>query len=47
MVEQLLLNYDEMYHDDPDGYNPEGYEEYLDGLCEEDLTELYDETYGD
>ena len=47
MMDQLIQNYDEMYHDDPDGYNPEHYEQYLEEMSEDELVELYKETYGD
>lgn len=47
MYEQLMLNYHECYHEEGDYYNPEGYEEYLDGLSDQELTDLYEETYGD
>jgi hypothetical protein len=44
MFEELSVNYDEQYHDD-DSYNPEGYMEYLDGLTDDELTELYTNTF--
>jgi hypothetical protein len=45
MYTELSQNYDEMYHDHPDCYNPENYEEYLNGLTDDELTELYNETF--
>jgi hypothetical protein len=44
MYEELIVDYDEGYHE-YDDYNPEGYMEYLDGLTEDELTELYNETF--
>lgn len=44
MFEQLLEYYLEVYHDD-DSFNPEGYEEYLNGLADGELMELYEETF--
>jgi hypothetical protein len=45
MMTELLQNYDELYHDHPDCYNPQGYEDYLNELSEEELTELYNDTF--
>jgi hypothetical protein len=44
MYEELSVNYDECYHEE-DNYNPEGYMEYLDGLTEDEIEELYNETF--
>jgi hypothetical protein len=44
MYEELSLEYDERYHEE-DNYNPEGYMEYLDGLTEDEIEELYNETF--
>lgn len=46
MYGELSCNYDEMYHEE-DNYDPEGYDKYLDSLSEDELTELWLETYGD
>jgi hypothetical protein len=47
MYEQLMLEYDETMHEEEEYYNPEGYQEYLDGLSDDELTELYNDKYGD
>jgi hypothetical protein len=47
MYEQLMLDYHETMHEEEEYYNPEGYEQYLDGLSDDELTELYNDKYGD
>ena len=47
MTNDLMTNYIEMYHEDADMFNPDAYEEYLNGLDDDELTELWLETYGD
>jgi hypothetical protein len=47
MQTELIRNYDERYHEEEEYYDPEGYEEYLNGLTDEKLTDLYEETFGD
>jgi hypothetical protein len=44
MFEELMQDYHERYHDD-DSYNPEGYEEYLNSLTDDEIEELYNETF--
>ena len=44
MFEGLMQNYDELYHDD-DEYNPEGYEEYLNSLTDDEFTALCNDTF--
>jgi hypothetical protein len=45
MYEELHLNYVEMYHEDSDVFDPDGYSEYLDKLSDEELIELYNDTF--
>ena len=44
MFEELMQEYDERYHDD-DTYNPEGYEEYLNSLDDDELVVEYNERF--
>jgi hypothetical protein len=44
MFEELMRDYDEGYHDD-DSYNPEGYEEYLNSLTDDEFELLYNERF--
>lgn len=47
MYEDLMLDYEEGYHEYTDIYNPEGYTEMLDGLTEDELEELWNDKFGD
>jgi hypothetical protein len=44
MFEELMQDYHEGYHDD-DSYNPAGYDEYLNSLTDDELTELYNDKF--
>jgi hypothetical protein len=44
MLEELMQDYDEMYHDE-DTYNPEGYEAYLNSLTDDEFELLYNERF--
>jgi hypothetical protein len=44
MFEELMRDYDEGYHDD-DSYNPEGYEDYLNSLTDDEFELLYLERF--
>lgn len=45
MYNELHQNYVECYHEDSDMFNPDGYAEYLDGLTDDELTELFNDTF--
>ena len=47
MFEELMTNYIEMYHEDQDVFNPDGYEEYLNSLDDDDFNEEYNKFFGD
>ena len=47
MFEQLMTNYHEMYHEEGEYYNPEWYEEQLNNMDDDQLTEEYNNYYGD
>jgi hypothetical protein len=47
MFEDLMTNYVEMYHEDPEYFNPDGYEEYLYSLDDDEFNEEYNKFFGD
>lgn len=45
MVDELMLNYIEAYHEDGDFFNPDAYQEQLDDMDDEEIVELYNDTF--
>ena len=47
MMEELILNYHETASEDPELFNPEWYEDHLNSMDDEQLTEEYNNYFGD